>query len=107
MFVNRTATGSLAEPGDWNRTWGADARLGLGEHVTLSGFGARTETLGWFGREYAYNVDSEYDDGRHRATLDYGRTGEDFNPEAEFLENEDGYRRLSFRVFETMRQITS
>ena len=104
MFVNRTATGSLARSSDWNRTWGADARLGVGEHVTLAGFASRTETPGLTGRDYAYNVDSEYDDGRHRATVEYGRTGEDFNPEVGFLENEDGYRRLSLRYFETMRQ---
>ncbi|HLG59099.1 MAG TPA: DUF5916 domain-containing protein [Vicinamibacterales bacterium] len=104
MFVNRTATGDLAGSRDWNRTWGADGRLGVGEHFTLAGFGARTETPGLTGRDYAYNVDSEYNDGRHRATFEYGRTGEDFNPEVGFLENEDGYRRVSARFFETMRQ---
>ena len=104
MFVNRTATGSLAGSRDWNRTWGADARFGVGEHFALSGFASRTETPGLTGRDFAYNVDTEYDDGRHRATAEYGRTGEDFNPEVGFLENEDGYRRLSLRYFETMRQ---
>jgi len=104
MFVNRTATGSLSRPGDWNRTWGADARIGVGEHFTVSGFGARTETPDLTGRDYAYNIDSEYDDGRHRARFEYGRTGEDFNPEAGFLENEDGYRRVHFSFQETMRQ---
>ncbi len=104
MFVNRTATGSLARSGDWNRTWGTDARFGVGEHLTLAGFAARTETPDLTGRDYAYNVDSEYDDGRHRAGFEYGQTGEDFNPEVGFLENEDGYRRLALRYFETMRQ---
>ncbi len=104
MFVNRTATGSLARSGDWNRTWGTDARFGVGEHLTLDGFAARTETPNLTGRDYAYNVDSEYDDGRHRAGFEYGQTGEDFNPEVGFLENEDGYRRLALRYFETMRQ---
>ena len=69
MFVNRTATGDLSRPGDWNRTWGADARLGVGEHFTMSGFGARTETPGRAGRDYAYNIDSEYDNGQHRAGI--------------------------------------
>ena len=70
----------------------------------MSGFGARTETPGLNGRDYAYNVDSEYDDGQHRAGFEYGLTGEDFNPEVGFLENEDGYRRLFVRFQETMRQ---
>ena len=104
MFVNRTATGSLANAGDWNRTWGADARVGLGEHFRTAGFAARTETPGLTGRDYAYNVDSDWDDGRHRAQFQYGVTGEDFNPEVGFLENEDGYRRLHFQFEETLRQ---
>jgi hypothetical protein len=104
MFVNRTATGNLSRSGDWNRTFGADARLGVGDRFTMSGFGARTETPGLVGRDYAYNIDSEYDDGRHRVGFEYGQTGEDFNPEVGFLENEDGYRRLFFRFQETMRQ---
>jgi hypothetical protein len=104
MFVNRSATGDLARADNWNRTYGADARVGVGEHFTLSGFGARTETPGRTGRDFAYNVDSEYNDGRHRAGLQYGRTGEAFNPEVGFLEKEGGYRRFHVRYHETMRQ---
>jgi hypothetical protein len=104
MFVNRAATGTLARSNDWNRTWGADARYGVGEHLTFAGFAARTETPGLTGRDFAYNVDSEYNDGRHRVGVEYGRTGEDFNPEVGFLEKEDGYRRILFRYHETMRQ---
>ena len=104
MFVNRDATGSLARAGDYNRTFGADARAGIGERMTLSGFAARTETPGLGGRDYAYNFDSEYDDGKHRGTFEWGVTGEDFNPEVGFLENEDGYRRFRVGFEETMRQ---
>src|SRR4029453_13932712 len=104
MFVNRSGTGSLSTSDDWNRTWGADARLGVGEYFTMAGFAARTETPGLTGRDYAYNVDSEYNDSRHRTGFESGRTGEDFNPEGGFLENEDGYRRILFRFHETMRQ---
>ena len=104
MFVNRAATGDLARSNDWNRTFGADGRLGVGEHLRVSGFGARTQTPGLFGRDYAYNVDSEYDDGRHRATFEWGATGEDFNPEAGFIENPGGYRRYLLRFEETVRQ---
>jgi hypothetical protein len=104
MFVNRSATGDLAQSGDWNRTYGLDARLGVGEHFTMAGFGARTETPGLTGRDFAYNVDSEYDDGKHRVGFEYGRTGESFNPEVGFLEKEGGYRRMFVRYHETMRQ---
>ena len=104
MFVNRDSTGSLARSGDYNRTFGADARAGIGERVSLAAFAARTQTPGLTGRDYAYNVDSEYDDGRHRVQLEWGETGEDFNPEVGFLENEDGYRRYRVSFQETMRQ---
>jgi hypothetical protein len=104
MFINRTATGTLARSGDWNRTWGADARVGIGNYLRSSGFAARTETPGLGGRDYAYNVDSEWDDGHNRVGFEYGVTGEDFNPEVGFLENEDGYRRWLFRFEETLRQ---
>ena len=104
MFVNRSGTGSLSTSDDWNRTWGADGRLGVGEYFTMAGFAARTETPGLTGRDYAYNVDSEYNNGTHRVVFEYGRTGEDFNPEVGFLENEDGYRRVDGGYHLTMRQ---
>ena len=43
MFVNRMGTGGAASEDDWNRTWGVDGRLGIGEALTFSGFAARTE----------------------------------------------------------------
>ena len=104
MFVNRTATGDLARSNDWNRTFAADGRLGVGEHLRVSGFAARTQTPGLVGRDYAYNVDSEYDNGQHRTGFEWGKTGEDFNPEAGFVENPGGYRRFLVRFEETVRQ---
>jgi uncharacterized protein DUF5916/cellulose/xylan binding protein with CBM9 domain len=104
MFINRDATGSLARSGDYNRTFGTDARMGIGEHTSFAGFAARTQTPGLTGRDYAWNVDSQFDNGQHRASFEWGVTGEDFNPEVGFLENEDGYRRYFVRFEETMRQ---
>jgi hypothetical protein len=104
MFINRTATGSGVRSTDWNRTWGTDARLGLGEHFDVGGFAARTETPGRTGRDYAYNVDSGWDDGQHQMTFEWGATGEDFNPEVGFLETPGGYRRFRVGAGETMRQ---
>ena len=104
MFVNRSATGSRAQSNDWNRTWGTDARLGLGQHFDVATFAARTETPGRNGRDYAYNVDSQWDDGQHQMTFEWGVTGEDFNPEVGFLETPGGYRRFRVGAGETMRQ---
>jgi hypothetical protein len=104
MFINRSATGKIAGPNDWNRTWGTDARLGLGEHFTMSSFAARTETPGRSGRDYAYNIDNRWDDGRHDAMFEWGVTGAAFNPEVGFIETPGGYRRYKVGVGETMRQ---
>ena len=104
IFINRSATGQFSGTDDWNRTWGVDGRLGVGEKVSIGGVVARTETPGRTGREYAWNTASQYDDGKTRINFDYGITGEDFNPEVGFLQNTLGYRRWYFRLQETMRQ---
>ena len=104
MFVNRSATGSLSRSDDWNRTFGTDLRVGVGEHFTMSGFAARTQTPGRTGRDHAYNVDTEFDNGVHSANFEWGVTGEDFNPEVGFLETPGGYRRYRFGAGEVMRQ---
>ncbi len=50
MFVNRKGTGDSAGPDNYNRTYSVDGKLGLREAVTISGFGARTETPGVVGQ---------------------------------------------------------
>ena len=104
MFVNRTATGALARDDNWNRTWGLDGRFGPGEKFTVGGFAARTETPGRTGREHAWNMASEYNDGKTLLNFDFGEVGEDFNPEVGFLQNTFGYRRWYARFQETLRQ---
>jgi hypothetical protein len=93
IFVNRMATGSSAGENDWNRTWGVDGKLGIGEAWTFKGFAARTETPGVTEREHAWNLNSEFKNRDWRISLDYAEVGEDFNPEVGFLLR-DGYRSL-------------
>jgi len=104
IFINRSATGDYAGADDWNRTWGLDGRLGAGERLTVGAFAARTQTPGLSGRDYAWNMASEYNDGKTLLNFDIGQVGEDFNPEVGFLENTFGYRRWYARFQETMRQ---
>jgi hypothetical protein len=104
IFINRTATGRFAGSDNWNRTWGLDGRVGFGERMTVSGFAARTETPELVGRQHAFDVLSEYDDGSTYISFDYGEVGEDFNPEVGFLENTLGYRRWFAAFRENMRQ---
>ena len=97
MFVNRMGTGGAASEDDWNRTWGVDGRLGIGEALTFSGFAARTETPGYElldGEEYAYSARGEY--FRRDLRLWFGMTevAANFNPEVGFL------RRRAFRNYD-------
>jgi hypothetical protein len=105
MFVNRKAMGDLAGTDDWNRTWGVDGSLGIGQRASITGFAARTETPGLdAAREWAYSTNINYQDTQHRALLEYGVTGEGFNPEVGFLQQSGGYRRFRAGIWETLRQ---
>jgi hypothetical protein len=104
MFVNRSATGDLRGNNSWNRTFGTDARLGVGEHMTMSGYAARTQTPGRLGDDYAFNTSVQWDDGRREGQIDWGGTGENFNPEVGFLETPGGYRRYRVSYGEVWRQ---
>jgi len=105
IFVGRAATGPKAGVADWNRTWGVDGKLGIGQPVTASGFIAKTETPGLSGgRQYAFNSGIEYKDRIHRTYLEYGEFGEQFNPEVGFLRRPGGSRRLTAGWLGTMRQ---
>lgn len=103
IFVNRIATGSGAGKNNWNRTWGTDGKLGIGEALTFTGFAAKTETPGMSGHRYAYNAGGEYKDRMHRVYLEYGKVGPKFNPEVGFLRRTGGYQRLAAGWYETVR----
>ena len=101
IFVNRSATGN-STPDHWNRTWGMDGKLGIGQYFTVNGFAARTETPGRTGRETAFDIRGEYQRSGGRAWLEYTEVGEDFNPEVGFLER-TSYRHMSTGVFRNVR----
>jgi hypothetical protein len=95
IFVNRTATGSIAGDNNYNRTFGVDGKLGVHEAITISGFAARTQTPGLGGEDYALSSAFDYRDRKYEATVSYAQVGDNFNPEVGFLERTDGYRQSS------------
>jgi hypothetical protein len=103
IFVGRNATGAKAGPADWNRAWGVDGKLGVGEALTFNGFAAKTETPGVSGRQYAYSTGVDYRTRQRRMNFEYGEFAEHFNPEVGFLRRPDGARRLATGWFETLR----
>jgi hypothetical protein len=102
IFVNRSATGGAALINDWNRTWGLDGKLGVGQYFTLNGFAARTETPGRTGRESAFDIRGEYERSGGRTWFEMAEVGADFNPEVGFLERRN-FRHVSAGVFKNVR----
>jgi hypothetical protein len=103
IFVNRQATGSLAEGSDFNRSFAVDGRIGIGQPGTISGFAARTETSGETNADtHAVGLSSEYEIANMRLNLGYTEVGPNFNPEVGFYQRR-GYRRLNATVFTFFR----
>ncbi|MCG8469869.1 MAG: DUF5916 domain-containing protein, partial [Gemmatimonadetes bacterium] len=71
--------------GDFNRTYAVDGQLGLGEAITVTAWGARTETPGLEGDDGAFNATFGLNSRDWRGNLQYQHFGEDFNPEVGFL----------------------
>ena len=102
LFVNRIATGDYAGENNWNRTWGVDGKLGIGETFDLTGFASRTETPGATGREQALNLRANYANLKRRLWLGYSEVGDAFNPEVGFFRRSD-YRNLDTGFFLHLR----
>lgn len=103
IFVNRLGTGDAAADDNWNRTWGFDGRLGVGEEYTFSAFAARTETPGATEGEYSYSGNFEYRNPSFEAILGYSEVAEDFNPEVGFLERDNAYRQVNTTLRQRVR----
>ena len=93
LFITRNGETS----GDYNRTYAADARVAIGEAVTLSSFVARTETPGLSGNELAYDANAAWASRSWDASFAIREIGENFNPEVGFVPR-DGYRSYSTRL---------
>ena len=103
IFVNRQGFGDHAVDEDWNRAYGVDANIQLGQHQRVSAFLARTDTpesrtVGPKGSDYSGRAFYNYTDNLWQISGGYSQVGEDFNPEVGFLPRR-GYRRPEFRAF--------
>ena len=109
IFVNKEATGSGINQNDYNRTFGLDGRLGIGERFLASGYVAKTSTFhedpadGSFdGSDHAYNMRAEYSSRTKRYTMEWTEVGANFNPEVGFLRR-SAYRNFSTAAFAFIR----
>ena len=96
IAINRDATGEGLE-NDWNRTFGLDANIGIGEHVTFFNYLAKTDTPQLTGRDHAGSTELRYVSDLWGGRAGYTEVGEDFNPEVGFVRRV-GYRKPSYRI---------
>lgn len=95
IFVNREGDGSLTgnKADDYNRTYGVDGHLGIGDYGELSGFVAKTRTPGLNGKDHAFRLRGDYNSADWTSRIHYTEVGADFNPEVGFLSRRE-YRQL-------------
>jgi hypothetical protein len=103
IFVSRDAKGELSEFFGNNRTYGADARWGIGEYGLISGYVAGTSTPGLDGDEKSWSLSGDYDSERWSLGADFVKVGEDFNPEVGFLNRSGGYRNYAANIMRRYR----
>ena len=92
IFINRQSTGTTAPSNDYNRTYAADGRWGIGQNGLVQGFVGRTQTPGYDGRDHALSLSGNYSAEAWRLSTGYQENGEDFNPEVGFVSRR-GFRK--------------
>ena len=104
IFVNRDGDGSYLQPSDrdYNRTYALDGRWGIGEHLLIQAWAAKTETPGLHERDDAFSLKFDYSAEEWSSRAEYTEVGEDFNPEVGFLARSE-YRKGSAFVMKRIR----
>ena len=83
---------SMDDSDDFNRTYGVDGRVGFGDAWTIDVWGAKTETPGLTGNDFAYSGRAGYQTGDWNNGFRFIQVGDAFNPEVGFLNRSGGYR---------------
>jgi hypothetical protein len=89
---------------DYNRTYGIDGRLGLGNAWTVDAWGGMTESPARHGDDFAGSVRAAFVTRQWNNSLRVVRVGSDFNPEVGFMGRTAGY---SFTELGLMRLVRS
>ena len=67
--VNRQTMGRSEGSREFNRTFGADANIGIGKYANWFSYAAGTSTPGLQGDTHAYSSRFDYDDATHRMSV--------------------------------------
>ncbi|MEX1128960.1 MAG: DUF5916 domain-containing protein [Vicinamibacterales bacterium] len=103
IAVNRQTTGGQRLGRDYNRSFAADARVGIGRTGMVSGFAAMTTAPGASGDEHAYQVVARRDTPAWELSAGFTEVGRNFRPEVGFLTRSGGFRKPEFLIFHRYR----
>jgi Domain of unknown function (DUF5916) len=95
MGVNRQATTRLNDAPAYNRTFGVDANIGLGQFGNWFNYAAKTSSPHLDGSDHAYSTRFQYDDSSNEINAGYLEVGRNFNPEVGFVQR-TGFRKPSY-----------
>ena len=98
--VQRVAIDSAASR---NGTYGADARIGVGEAWTFDGWAARTATPKLAGDDYGFSARANFSTSGWNNTARVVRVGSSFNPEVGFLNRTGGYEFYEIAFMRILR----
>ena len=90
--VNRQSLTHDAAKLPWNRTYGADANIGVGRYANWQNYIALTDSPGLSGSADALLSNFRFDNRHDQLTLAYREVGRNFNPEVGYLQRAN-YRR--------------
>ncbi|MBI4456776.1 MAG: carbohydrate binding family 9 domain-containing protein [Acidobacteria bacterium] len=93
IFINKEASGTGIDSGNYNRIFGLDTRIGIGEAFRANGYFAKTATFreqlgeeAFDGSDYAFSISGEHSTRVTRFNAGYREVGRNFNPEVGFLQ---------------------
>ena len=93
--INRQSTSEIQDSARYNRTYGADLNLGLGQFADWFNYVAKTSTPGLQNSDHTYFSHLDYDDSTHEFSLGYLEIGDNFNPEVGFV-SRVGFRKPTY-----------
>ncbi len=97
IFVNRQGTGEFAASSDYNRVYGLDTNLTVGENGKIFSFLARSDSPGDLRSDYSGRALYNFTNSLWNVQFGYTQVGERFNAEVGFVPRV-GYRKPEFRV---------
>ncbi|HVL66937.1 MAG TPA: DUF5916 domain-containing protein, partial [Vicinamibacterales bacterium] len=103
IAVNRQAAGDRVIGAPYNRSFAADARIGIGRTGMISGFAALTTSPGQSGDEHAYQIVARRDTQAWELSAGFLEVGRNFHPEVGFLTRSGGFRKPEALVFHRYR----